>query len=358
MSSSPQSPKTRRDAARARMRRYREAEKHEKMQLEAAIHFLEEKLKHVQRPSLLPREGHMHPHALATQVLLKHTKSLRTDAEKQRKLAQVLYSWVASQEASPSAGPRRRASWTESTLLADPIGREHGFQWLSAKVYHTAARAIPHHPFGSRVEDRVHVVAHPTEEEDDAAPSIASIEEQVQCTVFANYACLGKLLWTYMARSDGAISREAVEGGGGDDAASLCYCYEFDPHLGVGRRNLLRLFEESNRITVTSLWLHEDERYPLLAGEYHAHGCGWMVFEHIANDVTLVRHSRYQSMPMTSDGSPMPLTAFAARVLSGSSSTTTPVEAVCSAVEGYLTPILDSYAKSFVVLGDYCQSSS
>ncbi|KAF0697106.1 Aste57867_12183 [Aphanomyces stellatus] len=294
-------PADKRRAEALRFRQRRAAQKDQHKRLEEQLRTLQAEIEHLKKcpPPPKTREN---PYHVAAQVLFKYNQSLRDDVKRQTTLAKLLSSWVASQYPIPALP--KRASWIESTLLAHPAARRQGFQWLSERVYHNAVAAMPHHPFGSRVDDRWRFDLH-TCNDDVEGMTLGCTESHAQHTFFANVSdvadavwacqCQGNYLRTYPCSNLSPGVLEQVQ------RHLVYFCVAFEG-IGAHVRRIMSLFEDDHRMLITFALVAEDECFPIETNEMRSHGFGWISLERVAATITLMRYSLYLFAPVTAHG--------------------------------------------------------
>ncbi|KAF0719812.1 Aste57867_779 [Aphanomyces stellatus] len=306
-----------------RLRKYQDAKKVERAQLLAAVASLQEELACTKAagPSQRRRKTTRgNPYTVAAQVLLKYNQSLKDQVATQAKLVHVLSAWVASH--NPSQGLATQPAWTESTLLADPVARRQGLEWLSQKVYHAATQAFPLHPCRDAFQDAIAVRMH----QDESDVHIAAFEISVQYhTVFATLSHVARSMWTFMTGTSFATSKTVAC----DDVErahdGLLYSYAKNDRAGTSIRRIMAMYEEDDRVVLTACKVAEDERFPLPPCEIRNHGFGWlvlfcgiyclfsmlteylfssvmMVLQRVTDSITLVRATDMQFAPLTVHG--------------------------------------------------------
>ncbi|KAF0719810.1 Aste57867_777 [Aphanomyces stellatus] len=292
-----------------RQRRYRAAKKSEVKQLETEIRYLEVKLAAQLQLSRGPTNRKAmsgettNPFAMATLVLDKNNKTLRSQVERHTILVQLLSKWVASQE-SPPQELTRHPSWLETTLLAHPDARREGYKWLSEKVYHTASAAFTRPTSasalkGTSINDAFHFRLH-TAVDDPTA--IVATEIQIQSIFLGDLHTVAHTLYQMsdkMIVSNLSVNAcEVVE----RVDAQLAYYYAFDPLCGTHTRRILRIIEEDDRIVIAFPAIAHDELYPMAPGERRSHGFACTIFDRVTDSITMGRHIYLRCIPFTSQG--------------------------------------------------------
>ncbi|KAF0693157.1 Aste57867_15837 [Aphanomyces stellatus] len=295
-------------AEHRRQHKYRTAKKMEHQKLKSALRDLQEKiecLKATPRPqrqaALRRHQQQQNPYTMATQVLLKYNQSLRDQVESKRKLAELLYTWVASHHPEPSL-LTARTSFMQATLSSNPLVRRHGLQWLNEKVYHAALEAFPRHPLGQRVDDAIVFNMHTCE--DACGPTVAATEAHTQYTFFAPPKLVASVIWgswlqNQMVQTNVAWSTQVLE----HVDEHLVYYRGVNYGTGASTLAVVGMFEGTDgRVVITYCSVTDDESFPMQDGETWTHGFGWTILENVAESVTLARHSFLTLAPVSTKG--------------------------------------------------------
>ncbi|KAF0692467.1 Aste57867_16458 [Aphanomyces stellatus] len=195
-------------------------------------------------------------------------------------------------------------TWLESTLLADPVARRQGVQWLTDRMFHSAAA---HHA----CDEHVDTVAELTVLADDDCVVLGKTTRR-QATLLANFHDVGQAMWdmvTETTYSPASRVESMAPEGNGDSVTYKCIR---DTELGTNMASLCRRYDLPHRVVLVHLFLRHDERFPMMEAEMRLHDFGWMVAEDIASDVTLVRSRMTQFMPETASRGPISLDQTAA----------------------------------------------
>ncbi|KAF0696317.1 Aste57867_12914 [Aphanomyces stellatus] len=222
-------------------------------------------------------------------------RSLRDTLWHHDTLVRVLQAWVHRSivhPAMPDGNP-----WLQSTLLADPVARQVGFQWLTDRIYHLAMREYANG--GGQVADiaRLEVLTDGGCDEVE----VVGMECQYQTTFLAPLATVATFTWDEMVqniRSD-VSHATTLEGGG-----NFLYQRVHDSLLGTSLCLLVRRYDENpHRVVFASVFLRDDEAYPLEDDcVLRPHGFGITILQHIADDITLSRNHVVQYSPITTHG--------------------------------------------------------
>ncbi|KAF0692986.1 Aste57867_15995 [Aphanomyces stellatus] len=294
-------------AERVRLRKYRLEKKSQKQALASELKHLQDKFNLLKSSYVRPnyKIGASSAYAYAIDILKQHNRGLQTQVEHQAMLVRLLTSWVASQ--CPQKPPSMRMAWTESTLMAHPAARRQGFQWLSARLYHTALetatqRLTSSRLFGSHMDDAVSFEMHTTCDADGNV-QIARMDSHFNCIFFANMHVVVAALWSFMnGITFGTSAMLAPEAVDLVHAGKLVYDHSVNPRDGTSLRRIMCLFEDDNRVVITFTKIRDDERYPLQPGDRRTHGFAWMIVDRVTDSITTVRNSNFNFMPTTVDG--------------------------------------------------------
>ncbi|KAF0716051.1 Aste57867_3054 [Aphanomyces stellatus] len=266
--------------------------------LHAELRSLQERLAQLQTRSS-PAKQTTNPFREAVAVLQQHNLSLRKDVERQRELMRLLYSWVVVRPPHVKLTPWMPLQ--DVTLVANPVARHQGLQWLSERVYHNAIRASP--DAVRSMDDAIDSIMHFCDDDDDGK-RIAAIEYTAQHTWFANFKTVAEMVW----RRDLAQGRPSTNYGHHVpehvEHVHSRLVYKIGRCEGFGRRacSVLGLFEDPTRIVTTFCLVPTDERVPLAQGELRVHGFGWTMWEQVTESITLSRHVLIQFAPVSAHG--------------------------------------------------------
>ncbi|KAF0716899.1 Aste57867_2602 [Aphanomyces stellatus] len=289
-----------RHSARERMRRLRATKKVERGALQDQIRLLETT---VARLRLEHRRRGFHDGDASPRHPCLHTQVMR-----QSKLIQLLQTWVAMQH--PPEGLHERPSWLHSTLLADPVARRQGFQWLSDKVFHGATGAPPRRvDFATRLAagDTIGFVLHTTGEhswnDPDDDDDVMAMELHVHSIVFAPLAAVAATIWRLLHETSVATTLlttcKMVE----QVHDHLVYHHGVNPRNGMSvRRIMCRYQDTADRTVFTCVKLTHDDCFPLVDDDIRSHGFAWTVIERVTDSITVVRQSYLHFVPVTTAG--------------------------------------------------------
>ncbi|CAK4079302.1 unnamed protein product [Aphanomyces euteiches] len=286
---------SRRHAARLRMQKHRANVRGEAVQLREEVQFLQTKLDLIMA---LPRgrKRGLNAYALATSVLLNSHENLKRKVDNHTKLTQLLAWWVASLDPHHGLSLEPRTPWIESSLLAEPQSRQYGYQWLSEKAYNVAMVTCPRKHFGTSIEDAVRVTARLGE--DDFGVSIEMLEAHSQLTVFVDYKVAALAFWASQLKSNQIMTAEIIA----EVNKYLVYFCQHNHASGTRQYYVMALFEDKDRIVVTQTMVAKDECFPMADGECRFQGFGGIIFDRLADNMTLYRRSM-QYVPVNNQGS-------------------------------------------------------
>ncbi|KAF0715845.1 Aste57867_3144 [Aphanomyces stellatus] len=275
-----------------RLRKYRADRKNEKQKLLRDVQHLESELSRLQ---LRPRKAKapITTEALATTMLAQNNKHLRSHVENQARVARLLAAWVASH--TVPKGIPTRASWFESTLVADPLIRRQGLQWLSERVYHIALNSTSVHPFGASMADSIRVQMLMQGDGIDG-PNVGGSETHIQHTFFAPVQEVANVIWSW-DQCNSAYRSEVAE----QVDHQLVY-YRGNSLSGANLRRVNRMFMDGNRVIITLALVAEDECCVMGDDELRIHGFAWTIVEPVTDSISLMRHSRFHGAPKTKHG--------------------------------------------------------
>ncbi|KAF0687806.1 Aste57867_20509 [Aphanomyces stellatus] len=260
-----------REYERERKRRYRAGLTDELEQLRAKAAFFRDELErylHHKTDSLVL------PDVSAIKAI--ENKALRMQLEQQRRLLQVLQSWV-----QPSIQPAlgQGNPWLHSTLLADADARQVGYKWLTDRVFHSAVAA---HASILSVDDTIGASFITGEDEFD----ILGVENTTQHTFFANYEAVAKVVWDEATNITSRPNGTQITFLAGD--GSFRY-QRIVPRPNINIQMLVRRYDLATRIVLCYVYVRDDECFPLEVDHGRPYGIGWTAIEKIADDVTLCR---------------------------------------------------------------------
>ncbi|KAF0692472.1 Aste57867_16463 [Aphanomyces stellatus] len=306
-------PATKREHDTRRKREYRAMKRQERDHCCYLIYYLEDRLKQKQihqgkttQQSTILEQFWRHRADRSFQERCESTAEnhkLRDHVRRHGTLLRALHQWVSVLQ-PPIALPDNinHMPWLQTTLLADPVARHVGYEWLTDRVYHSIARtggAVDGGGFlaTSSIDDvaQVDVVL------DDAKWDILGLFSRQQRTVLAPFQVAADSLWADQGRQLHAKCLVSVT-----QAVELDGCLDYtrthNRHLGTSFCTLARRYNLHDRVVMVYVFLREDECVPLQGGEIRPHGFGFNVFHHITDHVTLLRSSMHHFTPVTPDG--------------------------------------------------------
>ncbi|KAF0718807.1 Aste57867_1464 [Aphanomyces stellatus] len=289
------------ELGRQYVQKYRNARKTERATLKSELQALQEKLNQLvvrsqsRRPA--PPPPATNPYHLAAQVLLTHNLSLRQEIERQYKLYHLLHFWVASLDPEPALA--HRTSWLETTLVANPVARRHGYVWLTEKLLHTGQASM--HVFADPAEN-AYVQSVRTSDTDDGV-DVDAFEVHTQRTERGHFKEVAHRYWQHQAaRVQSAAVLDRVHD-------YFFYCQMLYPATHARIYFVVRMFEEASRVVIANLSVHQDEAYALKAGEILCPHYSLVTFDRVDDTTTRVRESFISLKPLTVDG-PISLAEF------------------------------------------------
>ncbi|KAF0696319.1 Aste57867_12916 [Aphanomyces stellatus] len=295
-----------------RKRKYRASKRGERKLLEAELRYYEDQLE----GQMLAHHSHTSWEAKAIAsfqqrlAAYRHHNTLESTVQQQIQLVQALQAWVSAQQQQQPPKSILQSTihatsppWLHATLVADPVARQYGYEWLSERVFNSAMSARDgRYPFGGSVVDTATLRMHTCDDDNDGRRTISAMETHSQHTILHNFHAVAAVVRAEMLQIGRTIniSSEVV------DVASAGYIiYEHSVHqrLGTSLRNVIRFFYPAqNCVVITYCSVLEDECHPLQDGELRPHGFAWMILERVTDSITLLRDSRLQYSPVTTQG--------------------------------------------------------
>ncbi|CAK4626956.1 unnamed protein product [Aphanomyces euteiches] len=274
MEFTPQYNDKRREAARKGMSKLRAARKREVEALMAQIENLEGVLGHLKAH---PEERHrgINQFVVTRRILDQRNSALKAQVLACNRLIQLLRSWTISRQ----------------------------------KAYNMSLKANEYIPKRKDVADDTKVKLHLGVDE-NGAQSVLAFECQIQFTIFANYENVAKTWWFDLLESAPLLQSTVVEKVGDH----IVYVKQEHVDLNYRRLCLAAVFldHEKDRITITQTGIAMDDRFPFQGGESRSNGFQWIVFQHVTDNVTIVRWSILSFCPVNAKG-PLSLRDMAAR---------------------------------------------
>ncbi|KAH9112357.1 hypothetical protein AeMF1_013299 [Aphanomyces euteiches] len=301
----PTTKEAKRLAETTRKRKYRAAKHAELVELEAQVRRLRVYLSQCQSKVGVER-------LLRAKV---ENASLWTHVCQYHCLMHIISQWVYTNE-HPQRDITHRPTWFESTLLAHPITRRQGIQWLSERVYHQARHTFPpsrdvmgkeyllplKHPFQGQVEMVFSFNAHQSDEIDDGV-TIAALETRHRHTIPTDFRIAAALHWDKLIHVNNTIAKELIERV--DDR--FVYYHHRNRRIGTDILSIAECFPEDNRVVMTNCYVAKDELFPLGDGVLRPHGFSWIIYEAVSSGVTRVHNFALQYTPITAVGRVIPL---------------------------------------------------
>ncbi|KAH9148466.1 hypothetical protein AeRB84_008193, partial [Aphanomyces euteiches] len=184
-----------------RKRKYRAAKRYELTKLEAQVRQLTGYIAHLK--AKLRVQG--------LNRCVAENSSLRAKVDHFQYLLVVLSHWAFINEA-PQQALSHRPACIESTLLAHPISRRQGIQWLSERVYNEARTLLPlNHPCLGQIDDAFTLDVHLSDDLDEEGTTIAALETHYQHTTCTNYRSAASVHWNTLIGAVEGISRALID---------------------------------------------------------------------------------------------------------------------------------------------------
>ncbi|KAG9398603.1 hypothetical protein AC1031_014387 [Aphanomyces cochlioides] len=299
----PMPEEARRLAETVRKREYRAAKHSELVRLEAQARRLGAYL------ALLKREIGVRQLARAKDDNL----SLRTQVNQYNYLMQIFSQWVRINE-HPQKDFSHRPPWMESTLLAHPITRQQGIQWLSERVYYQARRAVPlatdiactiplWQPYSGQIEMVASFNTHLSDGIDDEGVNITGFQTRYRHTLPTDFRSAAALYWERVVQTNSTVTTKLIERV--DDR--FVYCHYINHRIDTHLLSVAGIFHEDNRVVVTHCYVTNDELLPLEDGVVRHHGFSWTMYEAVSSGITRVHSSSMHYTPITTGGRVIPL---------------------------------------------------
>ncbi|CAK4697222.1 hypothetical protein LEN26_020688 [Aphanomyces euteiches] len=233
----------------------------------------------------------------------KENARLRLQVNQNHCLTPILSPWAHLNDHPPKA-ISHRTSWIETTLLANPISRKMGIQWLSERVYHQACRFLPlSYPNRRRVDDDISLDVHVSEDIDEAGITIAALETRYRYTTCTNFYAAARIHWGDILGEGPQFSQKLLDK---VDDRFLYYLHE-NHRMGTSGVTIAGFFQDVDKVVITSCFLAKDELLPLGENAFRPHGFNWTVYEAVTPDITLVQNLALQYSPITANGKVIPL---------------------------------------------------
>ncbi|CAK4477981.1 unnamed protein product, partial [Aphanomyces euteiches] len=137
---------------------------------------------------------------------------------------------------------------------------------------------------------------------------IRAIEYHLQFTIFANFENVAKTWWFDLLEASPLVVSTVL------DAIGEHIIYVSQEHSSLKYTRLclagIVMDEEKDRITITQTGIATDDRFPFQDGESRSNGFQWVVFQHVTDNLTLVRWSLLNFCPVNAKG-PLSLSEMA-----------------------------------------------
>ncbi|CAK4216260.1 unnamed protein product [Aphanomyces euteiches] len=154
----------------------------------------------------------------------EETLSLQTQVSQYHCLTQIFSQCVHVNE-HPQKDLSNRSTWFESTLLAHPISRRQGIQWLSERVYHQARRMMPLsedamdtayvlplvQPYQGQTEMVFSFNAHLADELDEDGVTIAALETRFRHTLPTDFRSAASVDWGKVVGTNSTFTSQLLE---------------------------------------------------------------------------------------------------------------------------------------------------
>ncbi|CAK4218023.1 unnamed protein product [Aphanomyces euteiches] len=229
----------------------------------------------------------------------------------------VVRSWVYVNE-HPQKMLSNRPTWMESTLLAHPITRRQGIQWLSERIFHQACRTVPRDRSLRGQGDKVYTLdVHVSDDIDDEGVTIDALETRYERTEYMDGKRAADEHWERLLSTQPTITKELIEHM--DDR--FMYFHHINHRIGTHILTIAGMLQDDDRVVITSCFVAKDELFPHGENIMRLHGFAWFVtfspgllqcilrtiFESLAPYITLVHNLSYHYTPTLSNGRVIPL---------------------------------------------------
>ncbi|KAF0696316.1 Aste57867_12913 [Aphanomyces stellatus] len=273
-----------------RKREYRALKRKQAKHLRHEILFLEDHLQQLLHAKVATQKHSVHNQW--NNVSLTQNRSLRAHVRYHDAIVLVLQAWVASSLQRSIDGT---TTWLDSTLLADPVARQYGYQWLTDRVFHTAE--MDGHQ-SSTVDDAMdlRVVV-----DDDDVDSVG-IYATFQCTLFAPLDQIAAFFWQNQSSMLDRRFPDHLTHTRSCNDDLLVYAHTYAGQSNTNMCTLARRYNLPGRVILVNVFVRDDECVPLSGQDIRPHGIGYRILQQIADDVTLMRCGVQQCTPVTVDG--------------------------------------------------------
>ncbi|CAK4818919.1 unnamed protein product [Aphanomyces euteiches] len=197
-----------------------------------------------------------------------------------------------------------RPTWMESTLLAHPITRRQGIQWLSERIFHQACRTVPRDRSLRGQGDKVYTLdVHVSDDIDDEGVTIDALETRYERTEYMDGKRAADEHWERLLSTQPTITKELIEHM--DDR--FMYFHHINHRIGTHILTIAGMLQDDDRVVITSCFVAKDELFPHGENIMRLHGFAWTIFESLAPYITLVHNLSYHYTPTLSNGRVIPL---------------------------------------------------
>ncbi|KAF0729404.1 hypothetical protein Ae201684_012905 [Aphanomyces euteiches] len=216
---------------------------------------------------------------------------------------QTQHRWVYVNE-HPQKMLSNRPTWMESTLLAHPITRRQGIQWLSERIFHQACRTVPRDRSLRGQGDKVYTLdVHVSDDIDDEGVTIDALETRYERTEYMDGKRAADEHWERLLSTQPTITKELIEHM--DDR--FMYFHHINHRIGTHILTIAGMLQDDDRVVITSCFVAKDELFPHGENIMRLHGFAWTIFESLAPYITLVHNLSYHYTPTLSNGRVIPL---------------------------------------------------
>ncbi|KAH9110910.1 hypothetical protein AeMF1_014445 [Aphanomyces euteiches] len=330
----PAKDEAKRLAETLRKRKYRAAKNNECIQLEAQAQRL--------RTCLASMKAN---ERAQLSRLVAENSSLRAQVSECHDLLELLSHW-AHVNVYPQRDLADQPTWIETTLLAQPITRRQGIQWLSERVYHQACRSLYTcreetegacvEPFANPRYDEVDITysldVHVVDDLDEDGSTIAALETRYRHSTSIDYYSAASSHWETLLGVNSRISKELIERVGD----RFMYYHHKNHFIGTNMLCIAGFFKEGRRVVITNCYVARDELFQHPQNVLRPHGFSWSVFEEIAPGFTRIHNFAIQYTPITANGNVISLDTIGrlfGRPLLGSQNRNAYIEQIRSAAE-------------------------
>ncbi|KAF0729408.1 hypothetical protein Ae201684_012909 [Aphanomyces euteiches] len=228
--------------------------------------------------------------------------SLRTQVSQYYYLMQIFSLWVHVNE-NPQMDLSHQSTWSESTLLAHPITRRQGIQWLSKPRIHWTLRASCLSSNPIEVKLRWCFRLRRIYSTNDEGVTIAALETRYRHSLPTDFRSAAGGHWEKIVSTNSTVKMELIESV--DDR--FVYCHHLNNRVGTHLLSINGIFHEDNRAVVTHCYVANDELFPIEDGILRPHGFSWTIYEAVSSGLKLVHNFALQYTPIMANGRVLPL---------------------------------------------------